>query len=217
MKSRNVVLLDYGIGNVLSVARAIEHVDGNVILSNQLSDIKKADRLILPGVGAFGDCKAALEKQGLVEPILDFVKTGRPFFGICVGMQLILSKSLEFGTHFGFDLISGQVERISSSAEDIKQEFKVPHIGWSQLIANGTCDDGRWYKAAFKDVHEPWYYFVHSYSANPVDQKHIAAYVEYHGMRITAAIAKENIFGTQFHPEKSGADGLALLKNFLDN
>ena len=218
MKNRNVVLLDYGIGNVLSVCRALEKVGGEVTLSSQAADIKNADRLILPGVGAFGDCKAALQNQGIIDSILDFVTSERPFFGICVGMQLILNKGLEFGIHDGFGLIDGQVERIAKRNAQSDKDFKIPHIGWSKITPGLACSGGGWYKPLFSDPdHEAWYYFVHSYTAIPQEEKHIAAYVDYQGIRIIAAISKDNIFGTQFHPEKSGADGLALLHRFLHN
>ena len=218
MKNRHVSLLDYGIGNVLSVCRALEKAGGNVTLCQKAEDIQHADRLVLPGVGAFGDCKASLQSQGMIDPILDFVASGRPFFGICVGMQLILREGLEFGTHAGLSLIDGRVEPISSNGAAVDQDFKIPHIGWSKLTPGLASHLDAWYTASLSEEdREKWFYFVHSYSANPVEAENIAAYVDYQGVKITAAIAKENIFGTQFHPEKSGVDGLRLLQRFLEN
>lgn len=217
MSARNVIVVDYGMGNVLSVCRAIEHCGGTAALTGSPAEIAAADRLVLPGVGAFGDCMAALKDRGLIEPILSFVSTGRPFLGICVGMQILHDWGEEFGGAAGLGLIPGRVAQISTTTEAGGLR-KIPHIGWTNVTPPQDANAERWRSTIFSAV-EPGtpLYFVHSFSAAPANPLHRLAVADYQGYPVTAAVHRDNITGTQFHPEKSGPAGLALLTKFLRN
>lgn len=206
--SPKVTVIDYGIGNLHSVQKALRHEGADVTLSAEPAVVRAAERLLLPGVGAFGDGMRELKARGLVQPILDAVGQGTPFLGICLGMQLLLSESEEFGRHEGLGLIPGKVVLLTPQAG-----FKVPHIGWNRL----TPPPGRdWKGSVLEDVAPGTAtYFVHSYSAVPEQEAHRLADVDYGGFRISAAVKKGNITGCQFHPEKSGPVGLQILKRFL--
>lgn len=194
--SKKVTVVDYGVGNLLSVSRAFEKVECEVEVTSEPANIITADRLILPGVGAFSSAMDALHKRGLVEPIRNFVTTGRPFLGICLGMQMMLTESEEFGITPGFDLVKGRVSLINSSKPD-GQKRKIPNIGWSELQVKDLRSP------FFKDMSEhSAVYFVHSFSAQPQDKAHILATTDYEGEAITAVIGKDNVLGCQFHPRK---------------
>lgn len=211
--SKLVHIVDYGVGNLYSAARAVEKVGGEARLSSDPAAIASAERLLLPGVGAFASCANTLRFSGLTDPVIDFVATGRPFLGICVGMQLLFDYSLEFGKHAGLGLIAGHVERIP--AEDSRGARKVPHVGWSELL----MPDGRqdWNGTILEDAvpGESAAYFVHSYSCIPSDPACCLAEADHDGFRITAAVGRDNIVGCQFHPEKSGRVGLQIIERFL--
>ncbi len=215
MNGAKVTIVDYGVGNLLSVRRALEHCGAAVVLTDDPHVIAASDRLVLPGVGAYGDCMAELMRRELVEPVLGYVRTGRPMLGICVGMQILLDESEEFGRHEGLGLIPGKVQAIPGTAAD-GTPHKIPHIGWTPLRPPGGRNDDAWSGSIFRDV-EPGAaaYFVHSYTAAPADDSHRLADCDYNGRRISAAIRRDNVVGTQFHPEKSGALGLRLLASFL--
>lgn len=211
--TRVVHVVDYGIGNLYSVARAIEAAGGEARLTTRPAEISSADRILLPGVGAFEPCMQTLAKSGLSEPVLEFARTGRPFLGICVGMQLLFDHSLEFGLHAGLGLISGHVAPIPP--RDAAGERKVPHIGWSPLLQ----PEGRstWEGTPLQGARpgETSAYFVHSYSCIPDDPSRRLAEVDYAGYRVCAAVMQDNITAFQCHPEKSGPAGLAILARFL--
>lgn len=212
MNSRTTVVVDYGVGNVLSVCRAVEHCGGPVRLTSEANLIATADQVILPGVGAFGDCANTLASHGLIEPLKSFMATGRPFLGICVGMQLLFDYSEEFGHHPGLGEIRGHVRRLQPVLED-GLEAKVPFIGWAELTpGKAFAVRDSWLRAI---DNETAVYFVNSYTAQPSDPDQIAAQVWYGSEPICAAIVKDNIAGVQFHPEKSGKTGLRLLNAFL--
>jgi imidazole glycerol-phosphate synthase subunit HisH len=206
-----ITIIDYGSGNLRSVAKALESVGGDVTVSRDAEDVRRADRVVLPGVGAFADCYRNLEKSGLLEPTLEHIAQGKPFLGICVGMQLLFSEGHEFGVHKGLDLIPGVVDGFSTDMADPEQpgmNLKVPHMGWNRVeqqkehpLWQGIPDNS-------------FFYFVHSFYAQPKEQPLIAGSSNY-GIEFTAAVAKDNIFATQFHPEKSQKNGLTLLKNFI--
>jgi len=206
----DVVVLDYGMGNVGSVLRALAACGVAAELSGEYEAIASAGRLILPGVGAFGDGMEELGRRGLTGPILAFARSGRPFLGICLGMQMMLSVSEEFGPVSGLGLIEGTVRAIPNRGSN-GQPHKVPHVGWNRLVpCNGSAGallDGIGPDAAG--------YFVHSYSAVPDSPDHIAADCDYDGCRIAAVIRSGALYGCQFHPEKSGPTGLRILHNFL--
>jgi glutamine amidotransferase len=208
-----VTIVDYGVGNLLSVARAIEAVGGTPKLASTFAEIRDANRILLPGVGAYEPCVRTLTEKGLADAVKTFAATGRPFLGICVGMQLLLDYSLEFGKHEGLGLVGGHVAPIRELDE--KGQRKVPHIGWSPLLRpparpswEGTvlegCAEGR-----------SSFYFVHSFNCVPSDPASILAQADYAGYPICAAIKKDNITGFQCHPEKSGIAGLEVMRRFL--
>ncbi|MGN7611041.1 imidazole glycerol phosphate synthase subunit HisH [Magnetococcales bacterium HHB-1] len=206
-----ITLIDYGSGNLRSVAKALEKVGGKVAVSSKIEKIRQADHLILPGVGAFADCYDNLQQAKLIEPILEHIQSGKPFLGICVGMQLLFSKSYEFGQHEGFDLIPGKVlafDRSMTDPEDQQRLLKVPHMGWNRV--SQTKAHPLWRSIPDKSH----FYFVHSFFCKPEKESQQAGLAEY-GIPFAASVAKENIFATQFHPEKSQTLGLRLLENFI--
>jgi imidazole glycerol-phosphate synthase subunit HisH len=215
MKTSEVVVVDYGMGNVLSVCRAIERCGGKAKMSGTASDIAAAERLVLPGVGAFGDCMAALSDRGLIEPIKTFVATGRPFLGICVGMQILFDHGEEFGGSPGLGLIPGRVVQIATEKIDGGTR-KIPHIGWAPVDVPADAAAERWSGSLFAATsHKTPFYFVHSFSARPQNRAHLLAVADYQGCEITAAVRRDNITGTQFHPEKSGSAGLKIITTLM--
>ena len=206
-------IIDYGSGNLRSAQKACERAarEGglsiDVVVTADAEVVAKADRILLPGVGAFADCMAGLSALPGMREALDeaVIQKARPFLGICVGLQLMATRGLEHGETAGLDWIPGEVTRLAPS----DKMLKIPHMGWNELIVSQPehpCLAG-----ITTGDHA---YFVHSYALHPKDPSHVAAEVEY-GARVTAAVARDNIFGTQFHPEKSQATGLRLLQNFL--
>ena len=207
-----VTVIDYGIGNLYSVRRALERCGGDVTLTADAAQIEAASRLVLPGVGAFADGMLGLRERGLVEPIQRYAMSGRPLLGICLGMQMLASVSGEFGRHEGLDLIPGRVVAVPHVTTD-GQVQKIPHIGWNGLV---TPPGGDWSESLLKGTPEGTsVYLVHSYSVIPEDPKHSLADCLYGGHRIAAEIRNGRVEGCQFHPEKSGEAGLAILAQFL--
>jgi imidazole glycerol-phosphate synthase subunit HisH len=203
---KKVVVVDYGLGNMHSVIKALRHEGADVLVTESPADVRAAERLVVPGVGAFADNMAGLRQRSLVEPVLEFIATGRPFLGICVGMQVLLTESEEFGHHAGLGVIPGKVELIPKAPGR-----KVPHVGWNRISAVNA-----WAGSPLEPL-EPGtaLYFVHSYNAVPAHEEHRLADVDYAGHRISAAIRKDNVVGVQFHPEKSGTAGLVVLARYL--
>jgi glutamine amidotransferase len=200
-----IALIDYGAGNLRSVYKALKFVGADVKIVTRPSEIGDARALVLPGVGAFDDCIHALDRQELLRGALDFVRGGRPFLGICVGYQALFEKSEEFNScATGLSLFGGKVVRFDSSSG-----LKVPQIGWNQIeITKPDCP-------LFKDIENGSYvYFVHSFYPQPADRSIVATETNY-GNRFASAVWKDNVFATQFHPEKSQKVGLQLLKNFV--
>jgi glutamine amidotransferase len=207
--TRVVTVVDYGVGNLFSIARSIEKAGGEARLSTDPEEVLKAERLLLPGVGAFGACAAQLASAGMAEPVKAFAATGRPFLGICVGMQLLFDKSLEFGEHAGLGLIPGTVEAIPSDGR------KVPHIGWNALRLGPAR--GGWEGSIFETLRpgEASAYFVHSFAGRAAEPADVLSIVDYKGVDVCAAVQRDNVCGVQFHPEKSGPVGLTLLEAYL--
>ena len=197
-----IAILDYDMGNLRSVSKAIEHVGGKCQVTRDPAQVAKADKLILPGVGAFKDCMANLKAYGLIEPIKEFIASGRPFLGICLGMQLLMDESEEGGRHEGLKILPGKVLRFSPESK-----LKVPHMGWNRLKLQGK-------PRLLQGMEGDYVYFVHSYYVVPEKKQAIAASADY-GQEFAASLESDNIFATQFHPEKSQQVGLGLLKRFV--
>ena len=213
MNTPEVTVIDYGVGNLLSVQRGLEYCGARVTLSADPEQILAAKRVVLPGVGAFGNAMQALERLGLVEVMRELAHRQTPLLGICLGMQLLLDESEEFGITPGLGLISGRVIPVpTQTVSDGTQ--KIPHIGWSSLQPSNVS--GGWNGTLLEDNHPgDAAYFVHSFMAVPVDPAHRIADCIYGGHRVPAAIGRDRITGCQFHPEKSGEVGLKILRRFM--
>jgi glutamine amidotransferase len=208
--SAPVIVVDCGRGNLFSLSRALEHLGAVAKVTSDPAEIEAAERLILPGVGPFGDGMENLLSRGLVEPLKGYAASGRPFLGICLGMQLLLDESDEFGSHRGLGIVPGRVTRFADSPE---RRWKVPHVGWSRL----TGADG-WGGSALASLKEGQrMYFVHSFYAVPALPEHRLAATPYAGIEFCSALKSGQIQGFQFHPEKSGESGLCLLKEWLNS
>ena len=215
MSASDVAIIDYGMGNLLSVRRGLEHCGARVTVTADHDAILSAPRVVLPGVGAFGDGMTELKRQGLDAVVKEAAERGTPLLGICLGMQMLLDESDEFGLTAGLGLIRGRVIAVpATSASGAPQ--KIPHIGWNALVL--PPGRGGWTGTLLKDVaHGEAVYFVHSFMADPTDPRHRIADCLYGGRPVAAAIGRDNLFGCQFHPEKSGTVGLRVLKAFLDS
>lgn len=200
-----IAIIDYQMGNLRSVEKAFLKVGGNAIVTSDKNKIKMAKKIVLPGVGAFGDGMKELRKAGFVEVIKDFIKGGKPFFGVCLGMQLLFEKSEEAKGILGLGVLDGKVKRFSS-----KYGLKIPHMGWNQInIRRGEVT------SPLQGVFDGAYmYFVHSYYCAPEDKSIITATTDY-GINFASMIRKGNVFGCQFHPEKSQDAGLKILERFV--
>ena len=203
-----IAVIDYGVGNLFSLLSSLNYVGLDTKLTNNIEEIKNAKGIILPGVGAFRDAIGNLEKYGLKETLINEAKNGKPFLGICLGMQMLFEKSYEYGEYEGLGLINGTVEEIKKYIPE-NSDLKIPHMGWNSLIINERFKDDKILKDA--DNNE-YVYYVHSYFAK-TDMKNIVTYSEY-GTKIPGIVKNENVYGMQFHPEKSGDTGLKLLKNW---
>lgn len=204
-------VIDYGIGNLYSVGRALEAAGAEVVFASDAAGIAEATHLVLPGVGAFSGGMQGLRERGLVEPIRAYARSGRPLLGICLGMQMLASTSEEFGTHEGLGLIPGRVLAIPANQLPGGRPLKIPAIGWRAL--NAARDWAGTPLAASAPGTAA--YFVHSFHVAPDDPAHRLATYDYGGHVVTAAIGRGQILGTQFHPEKSGPAGLRILEGFL--
>ena len=202
---KNIVIIDYNCGNILSLKRALDKMNLDNKLSRDIKEISSASHLILPGVGAFGSAMDLLTNYALIEPIKNHVKKNKPLLGICLGMQLLLTKSYEFGEHYGLNLIEGSVEKISNQTE---KKIKTPHIGWSEINFNKD-------EEIFNKFDKKNFYFIHSYIAKTTNKKNTIAYTEFEDLKLPAIIKYKNIYGFQFHPEKSHISGLELIQDFF--
>jgi glutamine amidotransferase len=212
MKPR-ISIVDYGIGNLFSVTRAFEHVGAEVVLARDAASVAAAERLVLPGVGAFRSCVDALAAHGLVDAVKSYARCGGPMLGICVGMQMLFAQSNEFGITPGLALIPGEVRDIPRVGAD-GAPHKIPHIGWNDLRAPHGV---QWNDTLLAGLTpgEAAVYFVHSYTAHPADESYRVADADYDGCRISAVVRSGAVYGCQFHPEKSGAVGLQVIRNFV--
>ena len=200
-----LAIIDYGVGNLFSLQCSLKKIGVDAVVTKDIEEIKNADRIILPGVGAFGDASKKLYESGLVDVITEEAKSGKPFLGICLGMQLLFEKGYEYGEHDGLGFIKGNVVSLEGK---IPAQLNIPHMGWNGL-------DFKKESPLFKYINDgDFVYFVHSYYATDCDEDTLAT-SEY-GIPVTACVGKGNIFGCQFHPEKSGETGLKILKAFCE-
>lgn len=201
-----IAIIDYGVGNLFSLKSSLSSIGAEVIVTGEREKIEKAEKIILPGVGAFEDAAKKLKESGLSEIVINEAKKGKPILGICLGMQLLFEKSFEFGEHEGLGLIKGEIRPIE---EVIPKEYKIPHIGWNSLKFSAEKSN------LFKYINDgDFVYFVHSFYGTKCE-KSVIATAEY-GAELTAAVQKDNVYGCQFHPEKSGDVGLNILKAFCE-
>ena len=198
-------IIDYGVGNLFSLQSSFSAIGEQAVVTKDPDVLRMADRLVLPGVGAFKDARQALKDSGLEETIINLAKEGKPFLGICLGMQMLFDRDYEDGVHEGLGLIPGEVRPI---AETIGENLKIPQIGWNALIFRNRSRLFRYIKEG------DFVYFVHSYHATGCDAW-TTSVTEYGGL-LTASVEKDNVFGCQFHPEKSGDVGLSILKAFVE-
>lgn len=199
-----IAIIDYGMGNLRSVQKGFEKVGHEAIVTSDQAEVQRASKVVLPGVGAFEDAIAELRRRDLVKPVLDAIESGKPFLGICLGLQLLFEVSYENGQHEGLGVLKGEVVRFQ-----LPPEFSVPHMGWNQLairrrppILEGIADG-------------TYFYFVHSYYVVPSDPDFIATETDY-SAQFCSMIWRDNVYATQFHPEKSQTDGLRVLRSFGD-
>ena len=199
-----IAIIDYGAGNLHSVQNALKYLGAENFVSDDSEKILSADKVILPGVGAFGDAMAALKEKKLTDTVKTAVEMGKPILGICLGMQLFFDESEESPGVSGLGILKGKFKKIPKASD-----IKIPHMGWNSLeMPKPSC--------ILKDIgDEPYVYFVHSYYLEPENKEDVSAYTTY-GQKIAVAAEKDNIFLTQFHPEKSGDIGLKILKNFIE-
>ncbi|MBI5625576.1 MAG: imidazole glycerol phosphate synthase subunit HisH [Elusimicrobia bacterium] len=214
-RKKPVVVVDYGLGNLFSIARALQALGAEAVLSADPKVVSAADRIILPGVGSFGDGMKGLNENGLVEPIREFGRSGRPLLGICLGMQLLMDEGTEFGFHQGLGLVSGRTVALPRPSD---RKAKIPHVGWNLVRPAGRS--GRparaWAGTVLEGLSEAsYFYFTHSYVVVPEDRKQALGDTEYAGAVFCSVVRSGNISGCQFHPEKSGHPGLQVLRNFV--
>jgi glutamine amidotransferase len=197
-----IAIIDYGAGNLRSVVNALKKLGYQPTVTTEPKEVLRADAVILPGVGAAADTMAGLKRLGLIEPVGKYIAANRPFLGICIGLQVLLTGSEEGGWHEGMNIVSGRVRRLPT-------ELKTPHMGWNQVCQRKP-------HPIFKDIPDKTnFYFVHSYYAEPDDPSLIAADTDY-GILFCSVLARNNLIGTQFHPEKSGETGLKIYRNFIN-
>jgi imidazole glycerol-phosphate synthase subunit HisH len=203
----SIFIIDYGMGNLRSVQKAFEQVGCTAVVTADPTVVAKADRLVLPGVGAFRDCMRNLTDGGFVAPIHAHIAAGKPFLGICLGLQLLFTASEEFGEHAGLGVIPGKVVRFADHQQFAGETLKVPHMGWNRITIRRPAP-------LYRGVADgSFVYFVHSYHVVPDDPAVIATTTDY-GQPFCSSIWRDNVMATQFHPEKSQAVGLQMLKNF---
>jgi glutamine amidotransferase len=214
MKSQPISVIDYGVGNLLSVQRGFDNCGAEVNFVSTPAEILAAEKLVLPGVGAFPNAMASLSNLGLVSAIQDFSLTGRPMLAICLGMQLLLDESEEFGKTEGLGIIEGLVTSVPNT-DALGAKQKIPHIGWNELHTRQIKEN--WQDSILNGLSSgAATYFVHSYMATPKNQENLLAYTPYGATDVPAVITKNYVTGCQFHPEKSGEVGLSILKRFVN-
>lgn len=209
---KKITILDYNMGNLFSVKNAFLSFGVETKISSNSTEFGESDALIIPGVGAFGEAVDNLKKRNLINPIIDFYNTGKPIMGICLGLQLFFENSEEFGYNKGLGIIKGDVLKFKTNI-DSKQ--KIPHMGWNKVL--NEKNETFWEKSPLNDIpNDAFMYFVHSYYVKPVDEDVVLSTTEYLGNKFCSSIKFKNIFACQFHPEKSGKDGINIFKKWHD-
>lgn len=205
--ARKVVIVDYGLGNLHSIQKAVKKIEGDFIMDTDGTAIPEASHVFLPGVGAFARGMKLLKERGQANALVQYAKEGKPLMGICLGAQFLLGQSCEFEKTEGLGIIPGKVQRIES------ETLPVPNVGWHQIRSanQDTWDNG----ILANSVESEWMYFVHSYHAKPDSDDNVLSYIDYDMGKITAAVRQGNCYGLQFHPEKSGSKGLSIIEEFL--
>lgn len=213
-KRNKVAIIDYQLGNMFSVKQACEFLGYEAIITSSKDELRKADYAILPGVGAFGDAMDNLEKLDLVSPVHDFIASGKPFMGVCLGLQLLFSESEEFGNNKGLSIVNGTVKRFPFSGTD-GQVLKVPQIEWNEIYEK---KEGSWQKSPLSTCRDGDHmYFVHSFFVEPADESLVLSETVYGGLRYCSSILMNNVFACQFHPEKSGRYGVEIYNTWFKN
>jgi imidazole glycerol-phosphate synthase subunit HisH len=216
INSLHIAIIDYEMGNLFSVQRACEHVGLKSQITSDISAIMNSDAIILPGVGAFGDAMKNLGKLDLISPIKDFIETGKPFMGVCLGMQLAFSESEEFGVYKGLDIIKGSVVRFPRT-NNKKNKIKVPQVGWNRICKPAGATQNFWDASPLKDMSDgEFMYFVHSYYPVPSEKKVVLSDTTYEGTNFCSSVLRENVFACQFHPEKSANEGIKIYSNWAE-
>ncbi len=211
--NKKIVILDYKMGNLFSVKNAFLSFGVDVNISSDKTEILRSDALIIPGVGAFGEAMANLNKHDLVSPILDYYQTGRPVLGICLGLQLLFEESEEFGSNKGLGIVKGIVKKFNQTSDN---NIKVPHMGWDKVHSEVTVD--KWKISPLRAINDAEFmYFVHSFYVLPDDKQIMLTSTEYGGESFCSSILSNNLFACQFHPEKSGKNGVSIFKNWSDS
>ena len=207
-----VAIIDYGLGNLFSIKQACENAGLKPFITADEKTISKSDAIILPGVGAFGHAMNCLRDNNLIEPLLEFAKSGKSFMGVCLGMQLLFSKSEEFGLNNGLNLINGSIRKFPNSFKGDK--IKSPQIQWNRIKNNNSID---WSNSPLKNIkNDTFMYFVHSFYCEPTNKSNILAYTNHMGFEYVSAVIKDNIIGFQFHPEKSSLQGIQIYSSWAN-
>lgn len=209
-----IAIVDYQLSNMFSVKHVFDFLGINAIITSDPAQVMEARAAVLPGVGAFGDAMVNLKKFGLDKSLIAFSGSGKPLLGVCLGLQLLFTKSHEFGEHKGLGLIEGDVAKFPT-INDRKELVRIPQIGWNNIERPKT---NTWKNTPLRTLkNNSFMYFVHSYFVRPTDKSVITSLTTYYGVSYCSSITKDNIFATQFHPEKSAKDGVAIYKNWIDD
>ena len=225
LENYKVAIIDYGLGNLFSIQQALVYVGLPSIIASSWNEISKADAIILPGVGAFGDSIKALKKLDLIEPLKEVVEVGKPLMGICLGLQLLMKESCEFGVHEGLGIVDGSVVPFENPM-DGSEKLKVPQIGWNRIYPESRETTtsyeknmhafDRWQESPFTEIkYGEYMYFNHSFYAQLSDNQDVLSYSKYGNIWFCSSLLKRNIFACQFHPERSGPQGLQIYKHFI--
>jgi imidazole glycerol-phosphate synthase subunit HisH len=214
MNKKNIIIIDYGLGNLFSVKHACDYFNIQPKISFDKQDIQNADGIILPGVGAFGEAMDNLHKLDLVVPLKEYISSGKPFLGVCLGMQLLFSESEEFGNNKGLGIIDGTIKKFPYKSKEGK-DLKVPQIAWNQIYKHPSTEH-LWSSSPLKDIRNGEYmYFVHSFYGQPTYQENILTTTFYEDFEYCSSVIKDNVYATQFHPEKSSLNGVNIYNNWI--